>query len=140
MPNTVYLLGLFYGSLIGYMIYIAVKKIHQNKELVRNIQPLLLAFAILLIGNLLTTIPGNLFPYDTLSGIIMSICFVYIMYRQYLFNISLRMIVGSLYSLAIILISIPIFLSIRFMKNYILSLISISIIITLIQLKELLGS
>lgn len=121
MPNTVYLLGLFYGSLIGYMIYIAVKKIHQNKELVRNIQPLLLAFAILLIGNLLTTIPGNLFPYDTLSGIIMSICFVYIMYRQYLFNISLRMIVGSLYSLAIILISIPIFLSIRFMKNYILS-------------------
>ncbi|MEG1632799.1 MAG: diguanylate cyclase [Oscillospiraceae bacterium] len=58
--------------------------------------------AAVLLGNMLQLIPGNVFPYDTLSGIIFALLLMWAMYKKHMFQLSLLvsrsavMIVGTL--------------------------------------------
>ena len=41
------------------------------------------------------------FPFDTLGGVGMAVCFVYIIYKQYLFSFSMRATTGAIYLIAV---------------------------------------
>lgn len=53
--------------------------------------------------------PGNFFPYDMLGGIFMALCLLYIMWHKYLFDISNRIVIGCIYSVALAVSLLPVF-------------------------------
>lgn len=60
-------------------------------------------------GNLFVALPGNFFPYDMLGGIFMALCLLYIMWHKYLFDISNRIVIGCIYSVALAVSLLPVF-------------------------------
>ena len=58
---------------------------------------------IIAIGNLLQIIPGNIFPYDTLSGIITVMFLVWAMYRKRMFRLTLLVSRGAVVCVAVII-------------------------------------
>ena len=58
---------------------------------------------IIAIGNLLQIIPGNIFPYDTLSGIITVMFLVWAMYRKRMFRLTLLVSRGAVVCIAVII-------------------------------------
>ena len=63
----------------------------------------------ILTGNLFVALPGNFFPYDMLGGIFMALCLLYIMWHKYLFDISNRIVIGCIYSVALAVSLLPVF-------------------------------
>ena len=56
---------------------------------VRSLLPIMIGPPVLIIGNLISILPGNYFPWDTLSGIIYASLMFYAMYRKRLFRMTL---------------------------------------------------
>lgn len=59
-------------------------------------------------GNILCVMPwSGDFPFDTLGGVGMAVCFVYIIYKQYLFSFSMRATTGAVYLIAVVVAFLP---------------------------------
>lgn len=59
-------------------------------------------------GNILCVMPwSGDFPFDTLGGVGMAVCFVYIIYKQYLFSFSMRVTTGAVYLIAVVVTFLP---------------------------------
>ncbi|MFR6331395.1 MAG: hypothetical protein ACLUOI_23070 [Eisenbergiella sp.] len=56
---------------------------------VRSLLPIMIGPPVLIIGNLISILPGNYFPWDTLSGIIYASLMFYAMYRKRMFRMTL---------------------------------------------------
>ena len=97
-------------SLFVYATWIAYKKIKKDKAEREKLEPLFLGVILVFAGNILCVLPDNAFPYDTLGGVGMAICIVYIIYKQYLFETSFRIITGAIYFVAVVVAMLPIFI------------------------------
>lgn len=104
---AIYIFALAELALLIYVTVIAHIAIKNDISQRIKLVPLLIGTLFVFAGNLLELIPGNLFPYDTLGGVLMAICLVYIMYKHYLFDISNRIAIGCIYSVAVIVVLLP---------------------------------
>ncbi len=104
-----YLLAAAEAGVIVYVTVLAHRAIGRKYEKRKQLFPLLLGMIAILTGGLLVALPGNFFPYDMLGGIFMALCLLYIMWHKYLFDISNRIVIGCIYSVALAVSLLPVF-------------------------------
>lgn len=93
--------------MLVYVTYLAHVKINGDMTLRRRLSPLLVGILFIYMGILLQFATGDVFPYDKVGGVIMSLCMAYVMYREYSFEWSYRMKTGIIYMTALVLDVIP---------------------------------
>ena len=97
--------------LLIYVTVLAHRKIGTHYEYRRRLGPLLLGMLLLLAGNIACITPlGKNLPLDALGGVGMAICLLYVIYTQYFFSISFRLITGAAYFAAAAAALIPVIL------------------------------
>ena len=90
-----------------------------DKNFTVRLFPLLLGTIAIMVGNVMLFIPGVTFPFHALGGVIMVLCLVYIMYKQYLFQMSYWMTTGAIYTIALIVSMLPMWCIISYQdKNF----------------------
>ena len=104
-----YLFAAAEAGVIVYTTVLAHRAIGNKFEKRKKLFPLLLGTVAILTGNLFVALPGNFFPYDMLGGIFMALCLLYIMWHKYLFDISNRIVIGCIYSVALAVSLLPVF-------------------------------
>lgn len=107
--------------LLVYVTVLAHNKIGTRYEYRRKLGPLLLGILLLFAGNVCCLLPwGKNLSLDALGGVCMAVCLVYVIYKQYLFSLSSRIISGVVYFTAAIVAFLPI-LFFDWNMNHILS-------------------
>ena len=107
--------------LLVYVTVLAHNKIGTRYEYRRKLGPLLLGILLLFAGNVCCLLPwGKNLSLDALGGVCMAVCLVYVIYKQYLFSLSSRIIAGVVYFTAAIVAFLPI-LFFDWNMNHILS-------------------
>lgn len=91
-----------------YVTVLAHKRIGRDWEMRWKLFPLLLGLLLVLAGNYMDLIPGHTFPYDSVGGVLMAVCIVFVVFRQYRFDLSYRMTIGMVYMAAMTIILLPI--------------------------------
>lgn len=71
-----------------------------------SLRPLLVGLPVLVVGNLISIIPGNFFPFDTLSGLIYACVMFYALYRKRLFRMTLLVSRGVVLIETMVLVSV----------------------------------
>lgn len=104
----IYLMEIAEFLFLSYIIFLVRKQIAGNKEFRGKLFPLLLGIMAVYFGQFFEMYPGNIIPFGSLGGVLMVLCFVYVLYQQSLFGISDRLLVGCVYTIAAILIALPI--------------------------------
>uniref|UniRef100_UPI004055CCD0 HD domain-containing phosphohydrolase n=1 Tax=Acetatifactor sp. TaxID=1872090 RepID=UPI004055CCD0 len=97
-------------TLCMYVLQEARRKINHERTMIKKLTPLMIGIFLVLLGNCLELIPGSTFPYSTLAGVGMAVCFSYVLFKQYMFEVSYSLAIGSTYTVAIILSLAPIVL------------------------------
>lgn len=105
---VVYSLIVFEVVILIGMTIVVYKKIKNDSAMMKRLVPLLVGISFILLGNVLETASANQFPYGSLGGVVLAACVTCMIYRQYLFDISKRLQIGTMYMLASFLIFIPI--------------------------------
>ena len=105
-PGVVILL-LVEFILLVYVTVVAHYRIEGDMQLSMKLFPLLIGCIFVLSGNTMGMLPGNVFPFNALSGLFLSGCILYIMYKEYLFSLSYRVRIGGIYTLATFFTFIP---------------------------------
>lgn len=106
--NAGILLGLIPLLVIVSVFGFQVAKVWRTQRAkIGQIRNLLIALAIVLIGNIAIILPGVYFPVDVASGIVAALFLVATFYQRHLFILSERMMVGVIYMLGLILASVP---------------------------------
>lgn len=71
-----------------------------------SLMPIMIGLPIMVVGNLVSIIPGNYFPWDTLSGFINACLLFYALYRKRLFRMTLLVSRGVVMAEAMLLCSV----------------------------------
>lgn len=69
-------------------------------------RPIVVGTCFLFLGNVLSIVPGNIFPWDTLSGIINAGYMFYALYRKRLFRLTLLVSRGTMLAASAVLVSV----------------------------------
>ena len=69
-------------------------------------RPIVVGICFLFLGNVLSIVPGNIFPWDTLSGIINAGYMFYALYRKRLFRLTLLVSRGTMLAASAVLVSV----------------------------------
>lgn len=85
------------------MVYHSYKK---DDVAVLSLRPFLLGSIILVLGNVVSVLPGNIFPWDTLSGIINAIFAFYVLTSRRIFKLTLLVSRSVLIFISIIIATI----------------------------------
>lgn len=94
--------------MLVYVTVLAHRRIGSDLFQRERLVPFLIGTLCVFFGNFTNLIPGNEFPYDALGGVLMAFCFVFVLYKQYVFDVSKRLTIGCIYSLAVIIILLPV--------------------------------
>lgn len=106
----VYVLILLEIVMLVYVTYLAHQVIGEDLKLRHRLSPLLVGTLAILGGVILVLVTGATFPFDTVGGLVMSVCMAYVMYREYLFEWSYRVKIGVIYMTAMILGFLPVYI------------------------------
>lgn len=104
---TAYVLAMIEILMLVYVTYLAHVKINGDMILRMRLFPLLIGIIFIYLGVILQFVTGDVFPYDKIGGVIMSLCMAYVMYREYSFEWSYRMKTGIIYMTALVLDILP---------------------------------
>ncbi|MBK5253101.1 MAG: diguanylate cyclase [Peptostreptococcaceae bacterium] len=85
------------------MLYYGYKK---NDYAVLTLKPFLIGSLLLVVGNILSVLPGNIFPWDTLSGIINAGLAFYVLAKRRIFKLTLLISKSVLVFISLIITSI----------------------------------
>lgn len=77
---------------IGVMV---VRFLRENQGAAPWMVPILIGMGVMFIGNIVSILPGNIFPWDTLSAIINALITFYALYRKRLFKLTLLVSRGT---------------------------------------------
>ncbi|MDO4393982.1 MAG: diguanylate cyclase [Bacillota bacterium] len=80
---------IFFGFIVASIAIVIRQKRRETGTRSPGMNAMTAGCIIIALGNLLQIIPGNVFPYDTLSGIITIIFLVWAMYRKRMFRLTL---------------------------------------------------
>lgn len=106
----VYVLILLEIVMLVYVTYLAHLVIGNDLKLRHRLSPLLVGTLAILGGVILQLVTGDVFPFDTVGGVVMSACMAYVMYKEYLFDWSYRMKIGAIYMIALVLGFLPVYI------------------------------
>ncbi|MBK5262591.1 MAG: diguanylate cyclase, partial [Peptostreptococcaceae bacterium] len=125
-----------------YTVIIGIKKLEVPFS---SLRPIFIGFPIILLGNIVSVIPGNLFPFDTLAGVINAILIFYALYRNRLFRMTLLVSRGVVLVEAMILGSILSAYQIAYLEAFIIKNIpqfekNVTLIIAIIFAVFIMGS
>ena len=106
---------LIFPTLLTLLIIVSIIKmvLHSYKKddaIVLSLRPFLVGSIILVVGNIISVLPGNIFPWDTLSGIINAILAFYVLTSRRIFKLTLLVSRSVLIFISILiatLINIP---------------------------------
>lgn len=93
--------------LLIYVTYLAHKQIGTELSLRMKLFPLLLGICFVFLGQMVEMLPGNIIPYGSAGGVLMALCFIYALYQQNLFDISNRLLIGCVYTVAACAVVFP---------------------------------
>lgn len=110
----IYLMELAEFLFLMHITFLVHKRMAGSKDFRRKLFPLLFGIMLVYFGQLFEMYPGNIIPFGSLGGVLMALCFVYVLYQQSLFDISDRLLVGCVYTVAAILVALPVW---NFSKN-----------------------
>ncbi len=110
MVPTVYVAIALELALCSYVIHVVRKRINHDRTMIMKLTPLMIGIFGVLFGNCLELIPESTFPYSTLTGVWMAVCFAYVLFKQYMFEVSYSLAIGSIYMVAVVLCWLPILL------------------------------
>lgn len=87
-------------------VLVMVKMIRRQGINSPGLKLILAGCTITVIGNFVSIVPGNYFPYDTLSGIINALLVVYALYKKRVFKLTLLVSKGTLLFISTVLVAI----------------------------------
>lgn len=93
---------------LGYVVILAWRKTREDRMVRAKLFPVVAGSCCILLGNFMETVSENKFPYGSMGGTIMAVCLTYLLYREYLFDISKRLLTASVYMVAAVFIFLPI--------------------------------
>lgn len=100
IPTVFLVLMMIHG--VG-MVTFGVK---EREVSLSSLMPVMIGLPIMVVGNLVSIIPGNYFPWDTLSGIVNACLMFYALYRKRLFRMTLLVTRGVVMAEAMLLCSV----------------------------------
>lgn len=80
---------IFGFAIIGSIIKLFKKILLEKGRKAPGVNELIIGCSLLGLGNIAQVLPGNIFPWDTLSGVVFAILITLSLYRRYMFNTSL---------------------------------------------------
>lgn len=105
----VYVLIILEIVMLVYVTYLAHQVIGEDLKLRHRLSPLLVGTLSIMGGVILVLLTGNTFPFDTVGGLVMSVCIAYVIYREYLFEWSYRVRIGTIYMMAMVIGFLPVY-------------------------------
>lgn len=100
IPTVFLVLMMIHG--IGMVAY----GVKEREVPLSSLMPIMIGLPIMAVGNLVSIIPGNYFPWDTLSGILNACLLFYALYRKRLFRMTLLVSRGVVMAEAMLLCSV----------------------------------
>lgn len=94
--------------LLIYVTVLAHRKIGNDLKVRGKLAPLLYGTLLVFIGQIIEMLPDNMIPFGSLGGVLMALLFVFVLYQQSFFDISNRLLVGCVYTIAAVIIILPI--------------------------------
>ncbi len=99
-----YILFVLFATYLIYSIVLLVKVIQRKKELLKELVPIFLGIALLVIGNVVVILPVfKGFPTDIVAGIFNAFLMFYALYRRRLFKLTLLVSRANCYVIAAVM-------------------------------------
>ncbi|MEG1773415.1 MAG: hypothetical protein RR320_01030, partial [Oscillospiraceae bacterium] len=105
-----------FGILIGCTGVLIYRVMRRHEMAAMAMPPLFIGMSLLLIGNFMSVLPGNIFPFDTLSGILNAGCLFYALYRKRMFKLTLLVSRGSIFAVSIASMSVLFAFEIQYLE------------------------
>lgn len=112
---------IFLAVIVFYASYLVNSSLKRNKSISSGLIYVAIGMYVLFVGNLISIIPGNVFPFDTLSGIIYAISLLISLYKKRLFSLQLLVSSNTIALLAAMFSSVIFFYFVNDIDRYILS-------------------
>lgn len=103
---TIAIPTIFLAFLMLHAAGMVVYNVKEKDVPVSTLAPVLVGLPIMAVGNLISIIPGNYFPFDTLSGIINACLIFYALYRKRMFRMTLLVSRGVVMAESMVLCSV----------------------------------
>jgi diguanylate cyclase (GGDEF)-like protein/putative nucleotidyltransferase with HDIG domain len=94
----------FFFVVLLSIAFLVIKQMKQKSMPSPWLTPVLIGMLSLFAGNLLSIMPNNIFPWDTLSGIINALFLFYALYKKRLFRLHLLISRGTLFVIAVAIV------------------------------------
>lgn len=114
--------ALFFGGIVVVSSALVISSIKNNNTLSSGLTFVAIGMGLLLFGNLLSVIPGNTFPFDTLAGILYAITLFLSLYKKRLLNLQLLVSGNTVALSAVVFASIIFYYFLEDINNFILRL------------------
>jgi diguanylate cyclase (GGDEF)-like protein/putative nucleotidyltransferase with HDIG domain len=72
-----------------YMVKVFVEIIHKKGKYYPGIRFIIISCAVMIFGNMIQILPGNIFPFDALAGIFFAVFLMLALYQKHMFHLSL---------------------------------------------------
>ena len=86
--------------------FMAIQALRKNAMIGGSLMPILIGMMILFVGNILSVLPNNIFPWDTLAGIIDAGFMVYALYKKRMLKLTFLVSRGTMLVLSTLLASL----------------------------------
>ena len=97
----------FFVLIVISIVRMLVKMMKEKSGDTLGVKMIILGCIFLVVGNLASILPGNIFPFDTLSGILNALCLLYALYKKRMFKMTLLVSKNILLLTSVIIVGIP---------------------------------
>ena len=75
--------------ILGSAVFSVISSIQKDDAVVSSLMPIFIGLPFLVVGNVVSIVPNNIIPWDTLSGIINALLMFWALYKKRLFKLTL---------------------------------------------------
>ena len=108
----------FFFLIVVSIVRLLVKMMREKSGNTLGVKMIIVGCIVVLVGNVVSIIPGNIFPWDTLSGIVNALCLFYALYTKRVFNLTLLVSKNTLLLISVLLVGVPCFFIVRPLNAY----------------------
>ncbi|PWL50252.1 MAG: hypothetical protein DBY36_06715 [Clostridiales bacterium] len=112
----------FFLLIVISIVRLLVKMMREKSGNTLGVKMIIVGCIVVLVGNVVSIIPGNIFPWDTLSGIVNALCLFYALYTKRVFKLTLLISKNALLLISVLLVGVPCFFVVRPLDAYLTKL------------------
>ena len=112
----------FFLLIVISIVPLLVKMMREKSGNTLGVKMIIVGCIVVLVGNVVSIIPGNIFPWDTLSGIVNALCLFYALYTKRVFKLTLLISKNALLLISVLLVGVPCFFVVRPLDAYLTKL------------------